>query len=78
MLSSTKEQSLQINNRHPREIGAWRTPKITGFPISLRRFGNDADRDIGVSRSHGCDGGTAKGMSVCPDHMDVKEGPPEG
>mgnify|MGYP000344654160 CR=1 FL=1 len=27
--------------------------KKTGFPISLRRFGNDANTDVSVSRSHG-------------------------
>ena len=64
--------------RHPRDIGdpVQKVKKKTGFPISLRRFGNDADTDVGVSRSHGCEGGTAVGMKVCRGHMDVNERPP--
>ena len=36
--------------RHPRGIGdpVQQVKKKTGFPISLRRFGNDAFRDEGV------------------------------
>ena len=54
--------------RHPREIGdpVQQVKQKTGFPISLRRFGNDADTDVGVSLSHGCEGGTATRMSMCP------------
>ena len=58
--------------RHPRDIGdpVQQVKKNTGFPISLRRFGNDANKDVSVSRSQGCKGGTAKGMKVCRETKD--------
>ena len=52
--------------------------QTTGFPISLRRFGNDAAW-MSVCPDHmDVKEGPPSGMSVCPGHMDVKEGPPHG